>query len=406
MASSVRWTVFLLCASYTMDFYNLSIYAISYNDIAVQMWGITDPDAIQRTRIVVNNWQNLGIVLGAILFGVLGDKIGRVAVLRYSIFLYASATIASVYAPFIGLFTVLRFICGLGLACEFSVSAVLIMELVPPARANWYASFLYLFGIVGGLIASILGWLFWEFWELLFYVGSAGGFIILALRAKLKESDLLLDTKRREVAGKAISWGKVTDLWARKNRMKTLRLYVLGAVFQLLISYMFFYPSFMQINMQPGASVKLLLQYFFIGGIIGTLVAGYFIKRRKNYKQYFVFSYAVCLVVTTTFPFVNDVFFIPYCLVLGMVAGGHPVAWIQLVSKSYGTNIRSTATNFLFAMGRLTNIVLNAVLVHILSWGKGFSYVLIGSGVFVIGLSLYVLGKISDRYDASVDFTD
>lgn len=370
------------------------------------MWGITDPDAIQRTRIVVNNWQNLGIVLGAILFGVLGDKIGRVAVLRYSIFLYASATIASVYAPFIGLFTVLRFICGLGLACEFSVSAVLIMELVPPARANWYASFLYLFGIVGGLIASILGWLFWEFWELLFYVGSAGGFIILALRAKLKESDLLLDTKRREVAGKAISWGKVTDLWARKNRMKTLRLYVLGAVFQLLISYMFFYPSFMQINMQPGASVKLLLQYFFIGGIIGTLVAGYFIKRRKNYKQYFVFSYAVCLVVTTTFPFVNDVFFIPYCLVLGMVAGGHPVAWIQLVSKSYGTNIRSTATNFLFAMGRLTNIVLNAVLVHILSWGKGFSYVLIGSGVFVIGLSLYVLGKISDRYDASVDFTD
>ncbi|MGL4347694.1 MAG: MFS transporter, partial [Chitinophagaceae bacterium] len=137
MNKHLKYTVVLLCMGYAMDFYDLTIFSVGYYDISRELFGIYDVNMIQKLRLSITNWQNLGVVLGAFFFGALGDKIGRVKIIKYSILLYSLSTLLSPFIQNIFLFTALRFLAGVGLACEFSTSNVLITELLSKKWANW-----------------------------------------------------------------------------------------------------------------------------------------------------------------------------------------------------------------------------------------------------------------------------
>lgn len=381
-----------------MDFYNLSIYAVTYRDIAQSVFGLNDNEAIEKMRITVNNWQNFGVVLGAFLFGPLGDRWGRAAVLKFSILIYSVATFIGLFTNNLTLFIALRFICGIGLACEFSISNVLIAESTSANKANWYSTVLYASGILGGLLASILGFLSWK---LLFYIGSFGGIIILILRNQLSESSLFLKIRQQKNSQN----GQISKLWSPKNRYLTLKFYIIGIGFHLLISYMFLYPSKMQLELKPELAVKMLLLYFFVGGIIGTVIVGYYINLKQNYTKYLLINFLLCIPVCAVFPWVNQDFFAIYCLVLGIIAGGIPIATVQLVARSYGTDIRSTASSFLFGLGRWTNIAINTVLNIFLS-STYLSEIMIISAILIFAISCITIIKIKDTYARSTDFVE
>lgn len=395
---NLSWTIFLLCLSYALDFYNLSIYSVAYRDIAESVFGLTATEDIEKMRITVNNWQNLGVVLGAFLFGPLGDKWGRVAVLKVSIFLYSVATFAGLFVNDLPLFIALRFICGVGLACEFSISSVLIAESAPANKANWYSTMLYASGILGGLCSSILGF---SSWKLLFYIGSFGGIVILLLRSRLRESAIFLKFSQQ----KSTREGQIRKLWRPQNRYLTLKFFLTNIGFHLLISYMFLYPSRMKLELEPGIAVKMLLLYFFIGGIIGTVIVGYYINIWRNYTRYLLVNYLLCIPLCVVFPWVNQSFFAPYCIVLGILAGGIPVAGVQLIARSYGANIRSTASNLLFGLGRSANVGINIGLAMFLNHAYLTEIMLI-SAVIIFGLASIIVSRIKDTYTQSPDFLE
>lgn len=396
---SLSWTIFLLCLSYALDYYNLTIFSISYRDIAQSVFGLTDTGEIEKMRISVNNWQNLGVVLGSFIFGPLGDKWGRVSVLKFSIFIYSVATFLGIFTDNLTIFTALRFICGVGLACEFSISSVLITELAPAKRANWYSTMLYASGIAGGLLASVLGF---SSWKLLFYIGSLGGLAILLLRSQLRESKIFLNFSKTQSQNKS---GQFRLLLKPKNLILTLKFFSLNIGFHLLISYIFLYPSHMPIELSPKIAVKMLLMYFFIGGIIGTAIAGYYVNRKKKYTPYLIASSLISIPICAVFPWINQSLFAPYCLILGMIAGGYPVASIQLVTRSYGANIRSTASNVIFGLGRSTNVLINIVLASLLSY-SGLSLIMIWSAVVVFSICTLIMLKTKDTYASSVDYLE
>ena len=113
-------TIILLCVGYYIDFYDLTIFSASYNDIIQDLFHIYDKTEIQLLYLKITNFNNAGIIVGGVMFGILGDKYGRSTVIRYSILLYSISIILSCYTHSTAIFCLLRFLSGVGLATEFA----------------------------------------------------------------------------------------------------------------------------------------------------------------------------------------------------------------------------------------------------------------------------------------------
>lgn len=91
----IVFTIFLLCFGYYIDFYDLTIFSACYTNVIKDLFHIYDPIETQRLYLTISNYYTIGIILGAITFGILGDKFGRSYIIRYSILIYSVAIIIS-----------------------------------------------------------------------------------------------------------------------------------------------------------------------------------------------------------------------------------------------------------------------------------------------------------------------
>lgn len=392
-------TLTFLCLGYFIDFYDLTIFQVSYIEIIHSLFGITDPNEVQQLRIYFTNWQLMGILAGSLLFGVIGDKFGRVTTLRWSILLYSSSILLSLFASSITLFAILRFLAGAGLACEFATSNILIAELLPAKKASKNAARLYICGVLGGMTATFLGFFSWE---IMFLFGGVSGLLLYLVRKKVDESGLYLQVS----SYKTIEKGRLLSLVNNKaSIIKLSKLLMLILPLQFLFASMFIYPQYMPLSYSLPYANKLLLLGFFLGNILSCLVSSYYIKHFKNYTGYLWATYALLLIILPSFNWVSDNTFFIYSCFLGLLGGGYPTVWIQLVTKSYGTNMRNTAGNLLFALGRISGIVFNLLIALWLT--QEASTVVLGlilTGFIVVMISVTSLLNIKDNYDRSLSF--
>ncbi|ORU24934.1 MFS transporter, partial [Francisella tularensis subsp. holarctica] len=187
---STKWILVILCLGYFIDFYDLTVFSVSYVDLLKQQFGIFDSTKIQQTYYLINNIQMVGILVGAIFFGILADKFGRITVIKYSILLYSLTTLLCIFVNNIYIFMLLRFLAYLALASEFAVSSVLIVEFFPPKLAAWGMSLLYILGVLGGMFATFLGVFSYK---IMFIFGGFAGLGIYAFRRVLEESPYFIE---------------------------------------------------------------------------------------------------------------------------------------------------------------------------------------------------------------------
>jgi putative MFS transporter len=381
---NVRYTILLLCLGYFIDFYDLTIFSARYATIIPDLFNITNITAIQLLYIKISNFYTVGIVLGCICFGVLGDKFGRTLVIKISIIIYSLAIFLSIFTHSVEVFIGLRFLSGFGLATEFSTSSVLIAELLAKNKEmNNKISILYLSGILGGICATFLGVISWK---IMFLFGSLFGIVIYILRTRLIESTMFLNLPPvLKVQGSII---QLFNSFAKL--MKLIKLMILIIPFYLLISIMFIYPNYMKIDYSLPQAITLLLIGFFIGNIISTICAGIVIPKLNSYNKYIWGSLFLFAIIMPSFSLITNHMFLVYCILLGLLGGGYPVIWVQVVMKNYGTNQRSTATNFLYALGRGSGIFLNLIISSLLAHKNfmPYSYVLIVSVIVLVAISL------------------
>ena len=131
-----------------------------------------------------------GILVGAIVFGILADKFGRITIIKYSILLYSFSTICCIFVTNLHVFMLLRFLAYLALASEFAVSSVLIVEFFPPKMAAWGMSLLYILGVLGGIIATLFGVFSYQ---VMFVFGGLAGLAIYLFRRVLEESPYFIE---------------------------------------------------------------------------------------------------------------------------------------------------------------------------------------------------------------------
>lgn len=391
-------TILLLCIGYFIDFYDLTIFSASYTNIIKDLFHIYDSTKIQLLYLKITNFNTAGIIIGGLLFGILGDKFGRTTVIRFSILLYSLAIIASSFTHSVNLFIVLRFLAGAGLATEFATSSVLISEMLPRHLAVKSTAWLYFCGILGGMTATFLSMISWK---IMFMFGGIAGLVLFIIRKQLFESPLFLSLPKQVAKGNP--WHMFKNI---PNLIKTLKLAILIIPFYFLISIMFILPNFMHLNTEFSSLIHTLLIGFFVGNLVSTIVWNYWVNKVQDFRIFFIINSIAFAIILASFSFINQIWFFAYTLALGVLGGGLPSVWIQVVAKSYGTNQRNTATNTLYVIGRGSSIGFNILISTWLINPKNFNYYCIISTIAITLISILAAASMSNVYKNEIDYLD
>ena len=177
-----------------VDIYDLLVFNIVRKSSLYDL-GLRGDD-IKNFGENILNWQMLGLAIGGVLWGMLGDKKGRKSVLFGSILLYSITTIANGFVHDVTTYTILRFIAGLGLAGELGASITLTSEMLPKEKRGIAAAIIATSGVMGTITAYFVHTSTNGDWRLCYFIGGGMGLLLLLLRVKVLDSTLYDDAKK------------------------------------------------------------------------------------------------------------------------------------------------------------------------------------------------------------------
>ena len=323
-----------------VDIYDLQVFAItriaSFEELGVAK------DAAKSVGESIIGWQMLGLVIGGLIWGILGDKKGRKSVLFGSILLYSVATIANGFVQDISTYTILRFVSGLGLAGELGASITLTGEILPKEKRGIAAAVIATSGVMGTIVAFFVHKLSGD-WRLCYYIGGGMGLCLLFLRMSVIDSGMY---KSARTGG--VQMGNLLMIFQSKERfMRYFRGILIGLpvwyVIGILITFSNEFASRYNIRDfdQPRS---LMLQYVALA--FGDMGAGFLANYLKSRKKTLYIFYTILTVFIILF-FVlkgggNATNMYLLCMGLGLGAG-MSVLYITMSAEQFGTNLRATA---------------------------------------------------------------
>ncbi|GAB4222540.1 MAG: MFS transporter [Francisella sp.] len=369
-----KWVLIILCLGYFIDFYDLTVFSVAYVDLLKSQFGILDSNDIQKTYYFISNIQMFGILSGAILFGILADKFGRVTVIKYSILLYSLTTLLCIFVNNLYIFILLRFLAYLALASEFSVSTVLIVEFFPSKLAAWGMSILYILGVLGGIVATLLGVFSYK---IMFIFGGLAGLTIYIFRVVLEESPLFMKLYSSDKFKNA---GSISFLI--KNYSKPLILnFLITLPYFFVITVMFTLVKFIANDFNFANLVKLFLFGFFAGNIISCIFSGVYNQYFKSPNLFFIVNIIIFLVSIFAYKYVLSNFIFLYGILIGIIGGGYNIMWAQYAATEFPTEVRSLASNMIFALGRISTIFFGII----------FSSLIVCEDLFIKTVNLFAI---------------
>jgi putative MFS transporter len=187
-------TIWVAALGYFVDMYDLSLFGI-VRVASLKDMGILEPKDLLTYGAMLVNWQMGGMLLGGILWGILGDKRGRLSVLFGSILLYSLANIANAFVHDIRMYAMLRFIAGLGLAGELGAAITLVSEVMPKEIRGYGTTIVATLGLCGSAAAALVGDLFT--WKTAYVVGGMMGLLLLVTRFNILESGMFESTQQK-----------------------------------------------------------------------------------------------------------------------------------------------------------------------------------------------------------------
>jgi len=324
-----------------VDIYDLLLFSVvrrsSFKDLNVS------ESAMKTIGENIISWQMLGLTIGGIIWGVLGDKKGRKSVLFGSILLYSLATIANGFVTDIDQYSWLRFIAGLGLAGELGASITLISELLPKEKRGIATSIIGTSGVLGSITAYFVFLISGENWRLCYYIGGAMGLALLFLRVRVLESRMYDNVKQEKV--------QLGNFWMffnnRDRFFRFLRGILIGIpvwyIIGVLISFSDEFAKQFGITGfdQPKA---LMLQYTALA--FGDMSAGFISNYLKSRKKAMLIYYGIIIVFILLFFGLKGGgnAFNMYLICMGLGFGsGISVMYIAMSAEQFGTNLRATA---------------------------------------------------------------
>jgi MFS transporter, putative metabolite:H+ symporter len=338
---AIYLAVLVAALGYFVDIYDLILFSVVRVE-SLKSLGLTG-EAITDTGVFLFNMQLIGMLVGGFVWGVLGDKLGRLSVLFGSIILYSLANILNGMVTSVDQYAVLRFIAGIGLAGELGAGVTLVAELMPAGTRGYGTTIIASVGLCGGIIAGFMGSVFP--WRTSYYVGGAMGLMLLLLRLGVVESGMFDRLK-----GKSdVRRGDFRQLFATRERaFRYAAVILIGVpiwyVFGVLVTLAPEVGKSLGLDTAPSSGVAVRWAYFGIAA--GDVVSGVLSqvwRSRRNVIALFIVLTALSVAAYFVFGGASPSVFYLMCALAGF-GTGYWAVFVTSASEQFGTNLRATVT--------------------------------------------------------------
>lgn len=398
---NVTLIIVVAALGYFVDIYDLILFSI-VRVKSLKELGVADGDLLDVGATILNS-QMIGMLVGGLLWGILGDKKGRLSVLFGSIILYSLANIANGFVTDVTSYTIIRFIAGIGLAGELGAGITLVTENMSKEKRGYGTMIVAGVGLLGAVAAALIG--DYYTWQTSYFIGGGMGLLLLFLRVGLVESGMFKEIKKT-----AHQRGNIFMLFNNKERFKKyLACIFIGLPLWFVVGVLItFSPEFGKalgatgiINAGEG------VMYCYIGIAVGDIVAGILaqmLKSRKKVMLIFLLLTGVAILVYLNAQGLTPEKFIWLSLFLGF-ASGYWATFVTIASEQFGTNLRATVTTTVpnFIRGSLVLITIS------FQFFKGHVGILQSAlivGFVCIIISLLALSQLKETFNKDLDYTE
>lgn len=414
------WLIIVAALGYFVDIYDLALFNVvkreSLEHINKVMGLSLD---IKKTGIFLFNCQMAGMLVGGLLWGIWGDKKGRVNVLFGSIILYSLANIANAFTFDITAYAVVRFIAGIGLAGELGAGITLVSESMPKEKRGYGTMIIVTFGALGAVVAGLVGveghivathltqltGIAFENWQVVYLIGGVMGLVLLALRVGAYESGMFNSMSNRH----DISKGDFMKLVKNpKTRSKYIHCILIGLPVWYIVGVLValsqdVFASELGID---GVINGKVVMYVYIGLSVGDLLSGLISQILKSRKKvvflYLTMTLALVLyyVFAATGLTLSEYYFLSF--LMGF-ATGYWAIFVTIAAEQFGTNIRSTVTNTVpnFVRGAVVPITTGFSLLLTVMPALMSALVI---GLICLGLAFWATSQLKESFSEDLDY--
>ena len=401
----LSFPVIIAALGYFVDIYDLLLFGI-VRIPSLKSMGL-DADKV-GTMII--NYQMIGLVLGGILWGVFGDKKGRLSVLFGSIIVYSLANIACGFLPQMNfadkgtIYAMLRFIAGIGLAGELGAGITLVSETLPKELRAIGTSIVAGFGVLGAVVAQLTVELAGN-WTTAYLIGGTLGLALLVLRISVAESGMFKSVKEN----KAVKRGNFFAFFSNRMLfMKYMRCIFIGVPIWYCVGILVFManqfaPEMGITSINPGKAIM----WTYASTSISDFTSGWLSHVLKSRKKAILYMQLFTLLGVTLLLFSgkkSENMYYFYCFWIGL-GSGFWALFVTVAAEQFGTNLRSTATT------SVPNMVRGTVPIMLI----GFDYLKVSNsvihsaaivGLIAFGLAIYATLTMKETHGKDLNFVE
>ncbi|HEY0610093.1 MAG TPA: MFS transporter [Chitinophaga sp.] len=402
-ASIFNIAVIVASLGYFVDIYDLLLFTIvrvpSLKDL-----GVPQNEIDTGVGLLLINIQMIGMLLGGVLWGILGDKKGRLSVLFGSILLYSVANIANGFVHGTTGYLIWRFVAGLGLAGELGAGITLVSEILPKEKRGYGTMIVATVGVSGAVAANFIAKIVQD-WRICYFIGGGLGLALLILRISVMESHMFNAIKEAKT-----SRGNFLSLFTERQRfLKYLKCLLLGTPTWFVVGILIAFSNKFAIEMgvrdaiSPGDAIAFTYAGLTLGDFSTGLISQLWKSRRKVMMLFLLFTAAFVFLYFQMHGATKWTFY-AVCFGLGFSVGFWTI-FVTIAAESFGTNLRATVATTVpnFARGMLP--LISALFTALQAW---FSYVHSGAivAVICIGVALITAYSVEETFGKELNYLE
>ena len=414
--------IVVAACGYFVDIYDLILFNVVKKDSLEAIMKGASPDAIKSTGILLFNLQMTGMLIGGILWGILGDKRGRLSVLFGSILLYSAANILNAFVTSIPMYEVVRVLAGIGLAGELGAGVTLVSESMSKEKRGYGTMIIVSFGALGAVAAALVSAhgagignrlgsvlsITLAGWQVAYLIGGVLGFFLLMLRIGTIESGMF-----KNIENANVSRGNIFMLFNNRERfLKYLRCILVGLPIWFIVGLIVANSESIWAK-ELGVTGKVVngsaVLYSYLGLCIGDILSGVLSQVWRSRKKVVMLYLAICaMVIVYFFFFANGVSvngFYTLTFLLG-AATGFWALFVTVAAEQFGTNIRSTVTNTApnFVRGSVPLILILFQFLQAHSCSTITSAFIVG--MLCLSLSFWAISTMGETFGKELDYAE
>ncbi|HEX6179639.1 MAG TPA: MFS transporter [Chitinophagaceae bacterium] len=398
--------VIVAALGYFVDIYDLLLFTI-VREPSLRTIGVTDSNMLTVSTKIIN-WQMIGLLIGGIIWGVMGDKKGRLSVLFGSIILYSVANFLTGFVTNVDQYAWARFVAGLGLAGELGAGITLVSELLPKQKRGIGTSLVAGIGLFGAVFAYFT-YSITDDWRLCYKIGGILGILLLFLRISVAESGMFKAVKEQH----HVSRGNFFMFFTNGDRFRKYILailiglptwYVIGILVNL--SNRFAGELYGDKSLDSGRAIMFAYAAIAIGDILIGFVSQYFKSRKKALYLYYALTIVAGVYFFTDWNNSNTSMYIA-CTILGFSTGFWAI-FVTMGAEQFGTNLRATAATTIPNMVRGSLPLINLMFVGLFQKSWGWSLLKSGAvtGVIVMAVTLVAVYFTKETFHKDLDYLE